>query len=95
MWVYNHRSEMDDQRYQELKSKNAQLEQKVKELEQKGVVKDPTYAPPGIDHDLMYSDDYVKSVREEDDHSTFWIFLGLLTLVGVGFVIYAVNKQGD
>jgi hypothetical protein len=55
-WVYNHRNEMDNARYQELLAKNSQLESEVRALEVKGVAKDPAYVPQGIDKQTMYED---------------------------------------
>lgn len=98
-WVYNHRSEISDERYKELTAKNKDLEAQVKALEDKKVAKDPNYAPKEIDKDLMYSDDYVKDVQEQadepkDDASDFNWFLWLLvfpaSLALGGWAIYAV-----
>jgi hypothetical protein len=58
-WAYHHRHEMDEARYRELLRKDAQLEEKIRELEQKGVPRDPKYTPPNIDPDQMYTDEYV------------------------------------
>ena len=97
-WVYNHRSEISDERYKELVAKNKDLEAEVKALEDKKVVKDPNYAPKEIDKDLMYSDDYVKAVQEaeepKDDDSDFNWFLWLLvfpaSLALGGWAVYAI-----
>jgi len=58
-WAYHHRSEMDEARYKELLAKDKELEAKVKELEAKNVQRDPNYTPPGVDQDLMYTDEFV------------------------------------
>ena len=98
-WVYNHRSEISDERYKELTAKNKDLEAQVKALEDKKVAKDPNYAPKEIDKDLMYSDDYVKAVQEQadepkDDASDFNWFLWLLvfpaSIAFGGWAIYAI-----
>ena len=90
MWAYNHRQDMDDARYREMISKDAQLEQRVRELEGKGVQKDPNYRPAGMDDDLIYkSDDEVKADAPE---GTSWgqirqwtaRILGGLLLLGLG-----------
>jgi len=57
MWAYHHRSDMDKDRYNELLKKDVTLENKVKELEAKGLAKDPNYKPQGVDNDLMYKSD--------------------------------------
>jgi hypothetical protein len=53
---------MDAKRYQDLLARDRQMEAKIKELESKGVQRDPTYTPPGTDPDLMYTDEYAEAV---------------------------------
>jgi hypothetical protein len=60
-WAYHHRSDMDERRYQELLKHDAQLEAKIKELEAKGAKRDPAYTPPGVEPDLMYTDEYAEA----------------------------------
>jgi len=50
---------MDAARYQTLIAADSNLEARVRQLEAQGVPRDPNYAPPGIDPDLMYTDQYV------------------------------------
>lgn len=90
MWAYHHRSDMDKDRYNELLKKDATLENKVKELEAKGLVKDPNYKPQGVDNDLMYkSDDEVKK-----DSGFAWgallSWLGVIALISsiVWFIFF-------
>jgi hypothetical protein len=59
LWAYHHYDVMDRLRYQDLIQRNANLEAHVRALEQQGVVRDPTWSPPGVDPDLMYTDQYV------------------------------------
>ncbi len=59
LWAYHHRSDMDAARYRDLLAKDAQLEKRIHELEAKKEPRDPTYAPPGVDPDLMYDDGFV------------------------------------
>jgi hypothetical protein len=61
-WAYHHRRMMDDLRYRELLSHDQQLEARIRELEAKGITRDPTYVPPGMDSDLMYDDGFVEAV---------------------------------
>jgi len=63
-WAYNHRYDMDDARYQALLARDAQLQARIKQLEDQSVPRDRTYAPPELkdNPDLMYSDDYVNAV---------------------------------
>jgi hypothetical protein len=58
-WVYHHQQVMDAARYQALLARDAQLEAQLRQLEAQGVVRDPTYTPPGLPPDLMYTDAYV------------------------------------
>ena len=81
MWAYHHRSDMDKDRYNELLKKDATLENKVKELEAKGIAKDPNYKPQGVDNDLMYkSDDEVKK-DSGFAWGTFFSWLGGIALL--------------
>lgn len=86
-WVYHHRDQLSEERYQDLVAKNKDLAAQVKALEDKKLPKDPNYAPTEIDKDLMYSDDYVKKVQ--DDGNDYAWFLWLITPLGIGFVFWA------
>jgi hypothetical protein len=61
-WAYNHRADMDPQRYRDLLSTDRELEARVRQLEEQKTPRDPTYSPPGLDPDLMYTDNYVDAV---------------------------------
>jgi hypothetical protein len=89
-WMYNHRDSMDQTRYKELLVKDAALEAKIRKLEADKVAKDPTYAPSGMDSDLMYTDDYVdavynphKMVDGDSGSSAVGIFLGIVFVIMV------------
>lgn len=75
-WAYNHRSEIDDARYNELLAKNVGLKEKIAELEKTGVNKNTGYVPPGLenDPDLQYNKDYVEQVTNPVnwDSIFFW-----------------------
>ncbi len=60
-WAYHHRSDMDEARYRDLLAKDQQLEARIHELEAQKTPRDPTYAPPGLDPDLMYDDGFVEA----------------------------------
>lgn len=68
LWAYHHRpnmgyGSMDEARYRDLLSKDAQLEARIRALESQGVRRDPNYTPSAIkDGDLMYSDNFVTAV---------------------------------
>ena len=63
-WAYHHSYDMDPARYQELLTRDGQLEARIRQLEQQKVPRDPTYTPPALrdNTDLMYADDYVDAV---------------------------------
>jgi hypothetical protein len=61
-WAYNHRADMDQQRYRDLLARDAQLENRIGQLEAEGRSVDPTYVPQGVDRDLIYTDEYVNAV---------------------------------
>ncbi|PWU09144.1 MAG: hypothetical protein C5B50_28035 [Verrucomicrobia bacterium] len=63
-WAYHHRYDMDPYRYQALVQADAQLEQRVEQLEAQQAPRDPTYTPPGLDRDLMYSDQHVQHLYD-------------------------------
>jgi hypothetical protein len=60
-WAYNHYYDMDSLRYRDLLAHDASLEARVRQLEQQRLPRDPTYAPQGVDADLMYADQYVQA----------------------------------
>ena len=60
MWAYNHRADMDAERYQALLNQDAQLQARVEQLEAQQTPTDPSYVPAGIDRDLMYSDEHLQ-----------------------------------
>lgn len=83
LWIYNHRDEMDDTRYRDLTQKDADLERRLRDLEQQGVPRDSSYAPAGVDRDLMYNDAAVQQAYSENNSHPYFGFLGV-TLVGAG-----------
>ena len=64
LWVYHHRYEMAAERYATLLNEIADLEARVHELEERGIEVDPNYSPPGIDEDMVYSEEYIKKYRQ-------------------------------
>jgi hypothetical protein len=58
-WAYHHRYDMDPARYDALLAADQQLSARVADLEAQQAARDPSYTPPGLDRDLMYSDHYV------------------------------------
>lgn len=100
-WVYNHKDQMDPARYAELKKNDTDLENRLKALEDQGVKKDSSYAPKGIDRDLMYSDEHVKKAYEDKTKSGFpwmWFLVGLI-IFGVIYLVFFtkwnVKKKGS
>ena len=60
-WAYHHRYDMDPARYDALLAADQQLSARVADLEAQQAARDPSYTPPGLDRDLMYSDHYVSN----------------------------------
>lgn len=92
-WTYHHRSELSDERYRDLVSKNKDLENQIKALEDKKVPKDPNFSPKEIDKDLMYSDEMAKDAQTDDDDDytwLWWIVLTPIVVLGVGYTSYAI-----
>lgn len=107
MWAYHHRNDMDRERYQEMLTKDANLEKRIKELEEKGIKKDPNYKPEGVDNDLMYkSNDEVEKdklreearakeeakAKEEKEEKTNWFMWGGIISLLVVFWVFVLRK---
>lgn len=86
-FAYNHRNDMDKERYADLLKKDAALEQKVKELEAKNVKPDPNYKPQGIDNDLMYQPPIVEEKKDEGINPAWWLLI-LIPLAGGLFWVW-------
>jgi hypothetical protein len=88
-WAYNHRYDMDSARYQALFDQDAQLQARVQQLESQQTPVDPNYVPPGLDRDLMYSDEHLQHVYETRPTTSgrvaFWLF-GVPMACGVCYV---------
>ncbi len=93
-WAYHHRYDMDPARYDALMATDQQLETRVAQLEAQQAPRDATYVPPGIDRDLMYSDQYVTHNYHNRPTSAgvifFWILAVPCALVIVGFFIWLI-----
>ena len=97
-WAYNHYDYMDHLRYRDMLDRNAELAARVRELEAQRVPRDPTYTPPGIDPDLMYSDSYVAAAVNPTEVTLvrpeyhFWrfVFHALLVIGIIGLLIWLV-----
>jgi hypothetical protein len=91
LWVYNHRDEMDQQRYQDLVRKDADLEHRLNDLEQQGVARDPSYTPPGVDQDLMYDDNHVQEAyAQKQSHPAWDLLFGSAAIVAGAYLIFFV-----
>jgi hypothetical protein len=62
MWMYNHRYDMDQARYNALLSQNAMLAQQVNQLELQRLNRDAHWTPNGWEYDGMLDDNYVAGV---------------------------------
>jgi len=98
MWVYNHRSELDSARYEELKARDREQELRLAELERQGVRQDSTYTPSDLkgNRDLMYGDDVAKPAYAEANASHipwFWVFLVLFGLLVAAVFFFPIIKR--
>ena len=103
MWVYNHRDQMDDYRYQQLLEKDAELKARLQVLEQQQTKKDSNYVLPGMEDnpDLQYSKEFIDSAynsvpaqsaqEEASGFGIFWILIGVILVVIV--VYYLCIKE--
>lgn len=92
-WVYHNYDRMDPARLAELKRNDADLDNRLRALEAQGVKRDPSYVPPEVDRDLVYSDDQVKRVYEDKNTSRIpwgWIFFGI-AMLGLGYFVFFVR----
>ncbi len=93
-WAYHHRYDMDDARYRSLVYQDLALENRVAELEQRQVPRDPNYVPAGMDRDLMYTDNYVNRVYANRPTHTgqilFWFIMVPVAISAGGFFIWLI-----
>lgn len=82
-WAYHHRQSIDDARYRDLLTKDANLEARIRELEAEHLPRDPTYRPANIDPDLMYSDRYVEAVYNPQPVSSGRALRAMILVIGV------------
>jgi hypothetical protein len=95
-WAYHHQRDMDEARYRDLLAKDQQLQARIRELEAQKAPRDPTYAPPGLDPDLMYDDGFVEAAVNPQpapppSHrlaGTVWKIV--LTLAAMAFLVWLV-----
>lgn len=86
MWAYQHRADMDSERYQALLNQDAQLQARVEQLEAQQTPVDPNYAPAGLDRDLMYTDAHVEhayQIRPTRQGSVMFAIFGWILIAGV------------
>lgn len=80
-------------------SKFADMEKRVKALEQQGVVRDESYVDPEVDPDLQFSDEYtqknIDKVYYTDKYSTPSTnpVAAVIILVGVGVVLVIILRK--
>jgi hypothetical protein len=67
LWMYHHRDQMDDARYQAMLAKDAKLEAEIAALKAQNLAVDPNYAPAGMDQDLQYNEDFIDASLGVED----------------------------
>jgi hypothetical protein len=102
-WYYNHRGDIDEQRYKDALAKDAQMEARIRELEAKNAPRDSNYVPAGLDPDLQYDESYCDGVYNPQDGSDSgflhglwvvvkWIFGIILTVVVLAILWWFIFK---
>ena len=93
-WAYHHRYDMDPARYQALLAQDEQLEMRVEQLEAQQPPRDAAYTPPGVERDLMYSDQYVQRTYSNRPTAAgamaFWVFAVPLALAVTAFFVWLI-----
>jgi hypothetical protein len=95
-WAYHHQSDMDQARYHDLLAKDQKLEARIRELEAQKTPRDPTYAPPGIDPDLMYDEGFVEAAinPQPAPPPSHWLWGAVwriaLVLAAMAFLVWLV-----
>lgn len=93
-WAYNHKSDMDEQRYKDLLAKDEKLEARIKELEKNKEPKDPNYSFSDVDPDLQYSDEYVDAAYNAEEKASEpisgWACFGFICLIIVVAIVVAI-----
>lgn len=92
-WMYHHKDQMDEQRYRDMLEKNAELKDRVAELEKKGGQRDTSYTPRGVDEDLMYDDAAVQPKEPKPEENVYLTLLaGVCALSVVGLFVWLAFK---
>jgi hypothetical protein len=73
-WVYHHRDQISEQQMQELRRRDAGLDDRLRRLEQSGVQRDPSIKVDGID-------ERAHSVAPSTHHSHAWLWIGITILI--------------
>ena len=93
-WAYHHRQTMDPARYQALVTSDQQLEERVAALEAEQLPRDPSYAPAGVERDLMYSDRFVANAYSNRPTTggvvSFWLIAVPLAIGLCWFFIWLI-----
>ena len=99
-WAYHHSYDMDTSRFQNLLAHDAELAARIRQLEEQQVATNPNYVPPGIDPDLMYTDQHFNRVYSNRPTASgqiaFWLLLiptGIGTAWLLGWLIFFKRWQ--
>ena len=84
-FIYNHQSEMDPRRLQELQTAYPDLTSKFEAIKQEGKLPDPSYVPVGLsgNEDLMYGDDVVHQAKEKASEISSGDFLWMALVMAI------------
>jgi hypothetical protein len=79
-WVYHHTGSMDPARYDAMVQADSGLQEEITALELEKVAPDPNYVPPGLESDLMYSDqaNAIAYAHRPTPAGRFWFWFWLI-----------------
>ena len=77
-WVHHNRDRLSEAQMEELRKKDANIDQRLQELETSGIKRDPTVKVPSIDDAQVQA----PQVAANSSSGRGWWFIGFLLLAG-------------
>lgn len=102
-WMYHHWYSIDRSRFDEARLR--ELEDKIEQMEEEGIERDPNYVMPGVDPDLQYSNEELENLQEAKDvidleaeqeeggRGFGWLTVFLVGIVIVGGVYFVAVRR--
>ncbi len=93
-FIYNHRSEIDPRRLNDMQATYPELSAQLNQLESSGVKPDTTYVPTNLkgNEDLIYGDDVASDAKKKasSTSSLAWFYILLMVLMIGGSIYYVL-----